>query len=62
MNANAFTVQCTNAYKHTYTKRKIIKNEKRYRNGVPKSTRKRKDKSDGKYTKPHSSLHLFTKE
>ena len=42
--------------------RKIIKNEKRCRNGVPKSTQTRKDKSDGKYTKPHSSLHLFTKE
>ena len=32
--------------------RKIIKNEKRCRNGVPKSTQTRKDKSDGKYTKP----------
>ena len=42
--------------------RKIIKNEKRCRNGVPKSAQTRKDKSDGKYTKPHPSLHLFTKE
>ena len=42
--------------------RKIIKNEKRCRNGVPKSMRTRKVKSDGKYTKPHPSLHLFTKE
>ena len=32
--------------------RKIIKNEKRCRNGMPKSTQTRKDKSDGKYTKP----------
>ena len=32
--------------------RKIIKNERRCRNGVPKSTQTRKDKSDGKYTKP----------
>ena len=29
---------------------------------MPKSTQTRKDKSDGKYTKPHPSLHLFTKE
>ena len=42
--------------------RKIIKNEKRCRYGMPKSTQIRKDKSDGKYTKPHPSLHLFTKE
>jgi len=35
--------------------------KKRCRNGVPKSTQSltRKDKS--KYTKPHPSLHLFTK-
>ena len=32
--------------------RKIIKNEKRCRNGVPKSTQTRKNKSDGKYTEP----------
>ena len=32
--------------------RKIIKNEKRCRNGVPKSTQTRRDKSDSKYTKP----------
>jgi len=38
------------------------KNEKRCRNGVPKSTQTRKDKSDGKYTKPYPSQHLFTKE
>ena len=31
--------------------RKIIKNERRCRNGVLKSTQTRKDKSDGKYTK-----------
>ena len=42
--------------------RKIIKNERRCRNGVPKSTQTRKDKSDGKYTKLHPSLHLFPKE
>ena len=41
--------------------RKIIKNEKRCRNGVPKSTQTRKNKSDGKYTKPHPSLHLSQK-
>ena len=41
--------------------RKIIKNEKRCRNGVPKSTQTRKDKSDGKYTKLHPSLHFFTR-
>jgi len=35
-------------------------NEKRCRNGVPQSTRTRI--SDGKYTKPHPSLHLSTKE
>ena len=29
---------------------------------MPKSAQTRKDKSDGKYTKPHPSLHLFTKE
>ena len=29
---------------------------------MPKSTQTRKDKSDGKYTKPHPSLHLFTKD
>ena len=32
------------------------KNEKRCRNGVPKSTQTRKDKSDGKYTKPHHPI------
>ena len=31
--------------------RKIIKNERRCRNGVPKSTQTRKDKSDGKLQK-----------
>ena len=36
--------------------RKIIKNEKRCRNGVLKSTQTRKDKSDGKYTKPNSYI------
>ena len=53
----------TQTHTHTYVQeRKIIKNERRCRNGVPKSTQTRKDKSDGKYTKPHPSLHLFTKE
>jgi len=36
--------------------RKIIKNEKKCRNDVPKSTQTRKDKSDGKYTKPNSYI------
>ena len=38
--------------------RKIIKNEKRCRNGVPKSIQTRKDKSDSKYTKPFP--YIFT--
>ena len=29
---------------------------------MPKSTQTRKDESYGKYTKPHPSLHFFTKE
>ena len=41
--------------------RKIIKNEKRCRNGVPESTQTRNNKSDDKYTKSHPSQHLFTK-
>ena len=50
------------AGKPIYSKqeRKIIKNEKRCRNGVPKSTQTRKDKSDGN-TKPCPSLHLSQK-
>ena len=50
-------------YKHIYIykKEKSLK-MKRCRNGMPKSTRTRKDRSDGKYTKPHPSLHLFTKQ
>lgn len=42
----------------TYKKEKW----KRCRNDVPKSTQTMKDKSDGKNTKPHPSLHLFTKK
>ena len=41
--------------------RKIIKNEKRCRNGVPKSTQTRKDKSDGKYTKPLPYIFTLVK-
>ena len=41
--------------------RKIIKNEMRCRNDVPKSTRTRKDRSDGKYTKPNSYICCFVK-
>ena len=40
--------------KSAETRRKTIKNEKRCRNGVPKNTQTRKDKSDGKNTKPTS--------
>ena len=42
----------TKVFRHkNEQERKIIKNEKRYRNGGPKSTQTRKDhKSDGKYT------------
>ena len=40
----------------------IIKNERRCRNGMSESLQTKKDKSDGKYTKPHPPLHLFTKE
>ena len=29
---------------------------------MPESTQTRKDESDGKYTNPHPSLHLFTKD
>ena len=43
---------------HFMLERKIIKNERRCRNDVPKSTQTRKDKSDGKYTKPNS--YIFT--
>ena len=39
--------------------RKIITKEKRCRNDVPKSTQTRKDKSDGKYTKPLPTSLLF---
>ena len=54
-------------YVYLLQERKSIKNEKRCRNGVPKSTQTRKDKSDGisyngKYTKPASiPTYLFTK-
>ena len=41
---------------------KMKRNEKRHRNRVPKGVQTRKDKSDGKYTKPYPSLHLFTIE
>ena len=40
------------------TRKKNIKNEKKCRNGMPKSTQTRKDKSDGKYTKPRP--YIFT--
>ena len=43
-----------------HVRKKIIKNERRCRNGVPKCMQTRKDKSDGKYTKPHPSLHLYS--
>ena len=36
--------------------KKNIKNEKRCRNDVPKSTQTSKDKSDGKYTEPNSYI------
>ena len=41
---------------------KMKRNEKRHRNRVLKGVQTRKDKSDGKYTKPYPSLHLFTIE
>ena len=41
--------------------RKVIKNEKRCRNGVPKSTQTRKDKHDGKYTKPLPCIFILVK-
>ena len=44
-----------------WTRKKINKYENRCRNGMPKGTQTRKDKSDGKSTKPHPSLHHFTK-
>ena len=46
--------------KDTITRKKY--HEMRCRNGVPRSTQTRKDKSDSEYTKPHPSLHPFTKE
>ena len=49
------------SHTHSHQERKIIKNEKGCRNAVPKSTQTRKDKSDGKYTKPHPSQHLFAR-
>ena len=36
--------------------RKTIIKENRCRNGMPKSAQTKKDKSDGKYTKPHSYI------
>ena len=47
---------------YIYKERKIIKNEKRCRNGVPKSTRTRKDKSDGKYTKIRKNKIFISEE
>ena len=41
-----------------YSRKENIKNEKKCRNGMPKSTQTRKDKSDGKYTKPRP--YIFT--
>ena len=42
-------------------KRKIIKNDKRCRDGMTKNnTNKGGYKSEGKYTKPYLPLHLFT--
>jgi len=53
-------IYCGLAYLDKKQERKIT--EKRCKNGMPKSTQTRKDKSDDKYTKPHPSLHNFTKE
>ena len=47
---------------HVTKDRKNIENEKRCRNGVPRSRKTRKDMSEGKCTKPHPSLHFFTIE
>ena len=37
--------------------RKSLKNERRYRNGVPKSTQTRKYKSDGKHMEKFENIH-----
>ena len=62
-----FTVSLYNVAENSNKKvqkqeRKIIKNEKRCKNGVPKRTQTRKDKSDGKYTKPNSYILTFVKD